>query len=1053
MSVQSCASRAEYDVVFYDSVGSAMPGQPGQPMGGSERGLMVIAQALAERMHVAVISENAPPGVHAMMTSRDAKGHLVYYGQGGAAEVQAPTVVIHRYSRYPEPLSRAWLRRVFVLATDVGGEHHAHQEHLLGRRDDPLPATLVCVSSWQASTFPKHWRKIVLPPPLPDAVYDRPIPPKDPHKLVYASAAVKGLDATLTAWRRMKRHHPINTAAMKLHVAMGWGAPERPPTDPDVVYHGLVSPDELVALFDDAAGLFFVNTFPETFCAVAAIAEARGCAMHVYPVEGVGALHTTMRQGLCHDDDALYESVRSQLASPLARREARSFRLSTLTEAYERLFRFGDHGADGIGVTITSLENASEVPISTARDNLERRWSTFQGDVPEIRTGDRAAPPPFQDVILRDDGTISWAGEGGPVARADSPSLPKRRLDGRPSICLCMMAKNEAHAIGRALKSVAGIVDRYAILLDPTTTDRTREVILETIGPIAEGRIVELPWHGTWGEMRTKTLELGRESGADYLLVLDADDTLEGTLDLASLGTHDGYNLLVHDANIAYPRPHIFRANLPFFYDGVAHEYLTSKEPHGEFRTIETLKYVRGKQTRGPEKFRRAITILGDRLFTHPDDTRTKFYLAESYRDSGQILLAHAAFLDRARDKRGYDEERYWSYYQRGRLGEQLLANGEDLTVDAIVADYNLAFAVRPDRLEALGAAARFLTNQGRHAQAYVYAKAAAGLPAPTTARLFVEPSWHLWEAKFWLGTIAIHLGKKDEARRLFTELLASPELPADNRPIAERNLRCACEGLQVEAAFVPTPHAAAAPSGDAADSIAFFGELQATLKSMLTPGGSELGLALSLFSLVASTRARRVLEIGRFKGLSTLALAAGIRFVSEGWDEPDFAKQRPDVDYKAFEARERGLLISVDPHPLSEVPELLRKAHVDSYVTLLNERSDAPGVLALEGDFDLIFIDGDHSFEGCLADVERFAPYVRPGGYMVLHDYFGWYTDGKNGSPVKRVANMIARRSIEPRQDSETHTKITAGNWEHLLIDTGYASLVVFRRPKAEAP
>lgn len=39
-------------------------------------------------------------------------------------------------------------------------------------------------------------------------------------------------------------------------------------------------------------------------------------------------------------------------------------------------------------------------------------------------------------------------------------------------------------------------------------------------------------------------------------------------------------------------------------------------------------------------------------------------------------------------------------------------------------------------------------------------------------------------------------------------------------------------------------------------------------------------------------------------------------------------------------------------------------------------------------GPVDLIFIDGDHSYEGCRGDIEVWAPHVRRGGLVVLHDY-----------------------------------------------------------------
>jgi cephalosporin hydroxylase len=41
----------------------------------------------------------------------------------------------------------------------------------------------------------------------------------------------------------------------------------------------------------------------------------------------------------------------------------------------------------------------------------------------------------------------------------------------------------------------------------------------------------------------------------------------------------------------------------------------------------------------------------------------------------------------------------------------------------------------------------------------------------------------------------------------------------------------------------------------------------------------------------------------------------------------------------------------------------------------------------ALKGSVDLLFIDGDHSYDGVRADFENYAPLVRPGGVIAFHD------------------------------------------------------------------
>ncbi len=42
------------------------------------------------------------------------------------------------------------------------------------------------------------------------------------------------------------------------------------------------------------------------------------------------------------------------------------------------------------------------------------------------------------------------------------------------------------------------------------------------------------------------------------------------------------------------------------------------------------------------------------------------------------------------------------------------------------------------------------------------------------------------------------------------------------------------------------------------------------------------------------------------------------------------------------------------------------------------------------EKKIDLLFIDGDHSYEGVKSDVKHFCPWVELGGYVVFHDVIG---------------------------------------------------------------
>jgi len=40
------------------------------------------------------------------------------------------------------------------------------------------------------------------------------------------------------------------------------------------------------------------------------------------------------------------------------------------------------------------------------------------------------------------------------------------------------------------------------------------------------------------------------------------------------------------------------------------------------------------------------------------------------------------------------------------------------------------------------------------------------------------------------------------------------------------------------------------------------------------------------------------------------------------------------------------------------------------------------------KGQFDLVYIDGIHTYEGAKADIELFKSRIRPGGFLAGHDY-----------------------------------------------------------------
>lgn len=58
------------------------------------------------------------------------------------------------------------------------------------------------------------------------------------------------------------------------------------------------------------------------------------------------------------------------------------------------------------------------------------------------------------------------------------------------------------------------------------------------------------------------------------------------------------------------------------------------------------------------------------------------------------------------------------------------------------------------------------------------------------------------------------------------------------------------------------------------------------------------------------------------------------------------------------------------------------------------------------DGHFDFIFIDGDHSYDGCLMDIELWLPKLAKGGIFGGHD---WLNPTASGNKVKEAVEKQA--------------------------------------------
>jgi glycosyltransferase involved in cell wall biosynthesis len=358
------------------------------------------------------------------------------------------------------------------------------------------------------------------------------------------------------------------------------------------------------------------------------------------------------------------------------------------------------------------------------------------------------------------------------------------RRDARPTICLNMIVKNEAHVLRRCLSSVLPFIDCW-VIVDTGSTDDTREVVREVLARLP-GDLHERPWRD-FGTNRTEALELARSS-ADYTLVIDADEVLipDTGFRMPTL-TADGYQIrhAVGDMGTSFQLIQLVKSRLPWRYEGVLHEVLTC-DANTSIATLDglvTKGFFDSARNRSPvEKYRSDAAILEAALGTDPRNARYAFYLAQSYRDAGEYERAIDWYRRRI-EMGGWDEEVWYSMYQLAQLLERSGAPWP-AALDA----YLTAYQFRPRRAETLCGLAAHYRAAGQYATALLFAGRAVWIPRPNDI-LFLDESIYAWRALDEYAIASFYAGDVEEALRGNQRLLAEGSLPESERLRVERNL------------------------------------------------------------------------------------------------------------------------------------------------------------------------------------------------------------------------------------------------------------------------
>jgi tetratricopeptide (TPR) repeat protein len=251
--------------------------------------------------------------------------------------------------------------------------------------------------------------------------------------------------------------------------------------------------------------------------------------------------------------------------------------------------------------------------------------------------------------------------------------------------------------------------------------------------------------------------------------------------------TADGYWIVRATDDFDYAVPLLVSNAVEWYYKGAVHENLVPQDDHPweDLPGLRVIHHADG--AREDTRLEHNLELLEQQIAAEPDDSRTIFYLAQTYRGLGEFEEAIELYRRRL-TLGGWDEELYYSQWQIGCMIRTM--DSREGLIELLI-----AWNRRPARLEALYDAVVLCREQSLWQLGYTLA--AAGLyKTPPNDKLFVSLAVWEWGIKFEYAIAAYWVGDHENAIRVNDELLAMPDLPEHVAEQAAKNRQFSLDAL-----------------------------------------------------------------------------------------------------------------------------------------------------------------------------------------------------------------------------------------------------------------
>jgi hypothetical protein len=207
-------------------------------------------------------------------------------------------------------------------------------------------------------------------------------------------------------------------------------------------------------------------------------------------------------------------------------------------------------------------------------------------------------------------------------------------------------------------------------------------------------------------------------------------------------------------------------------------------------------------------------------------------------------------------------------------------------------------------------------------------------------------------------------------------------------------------------------------------------------------PGTIEASDYFFLTAFVSILAPQRVIEIGTLTGFSAALIAAAIHRQSGNNDGAGPPSGRREIGVDTIDLFPQCFIDKTRPTGFEiaeSFPELasMIRLHIPHDSTIISE-------LAAPGELEMAFIDANHQHPFPLLDLLRLAPYIKRGGWIVLHD-IQLGTMGRKAKGADETLRWGAAEGAEWLFESWPFRKISGRNIGAVQIPDEKSALIPF--------